>query len=1287
MLLKIFLILIFIQGLVYSQEDTLQKVKLQLQWKYQFQFAGFIMAKELGYYKDVGLDVEMIEYKDIDPINELENDKVDYALINSVIAYKDKKLHDVTLLATYFQRSPLVIAVQPKIKSILDLKGKKFMISESDRTNSSLSILLNYFNINKENTSFIEQTYHVNDFIENKADAITAFSSNELFELNAKKVPYNIIDPVEYGFSTSANNLFTQHDRAKNSPKQIENFLSATKKGWEYAFEHIDETVQIIHKKYQPNKSIEHFKYEAKVTKELMLLDLYDIGDVNKEFVLKTYKQLIKNGELDKNQSSDKLIFDEKSINDSEKSIIELTQEEKEWIKNNKPITFTGSPNKLPYEAFNKNGNYVGIVFKYLKFIENISGLKFKTIPTSSWSESLQSAMNEKAKVVSSDMADATLRKKFNPINTYIKNPIVIVMDMKNNYVEDLNSIANKKIAVIKNYGYTSEIFNMYPQIKFIEVENIQEGLQGVSEGKYDVMLSSMVLANYTIADMALSNLKIVGKTPISMELALFVSKDEPILFNIINKSISSIKDKDKNIILDKWVKQQKYVEKSDYMLAIYIALFMLLIIFFILFWSLKMKQEIKKRIIIQDELQKSEQRYKSLFKSNLAVWLIIDPVTQQIVDCNESAELFYGYSHEQITKMYLYEINTLTPTEIQAQINNAQTLKKNSFYFKHRLSSGEIRDIEVFAGPLEIDGKTYMYSVIFDISARIKAEKELQKQHDFLQTVINSVNSGIMVIYKDFSVPLMNNTAREMIDEKIIQNPLSPKCYEISHHQQLPCNGNSHPCPLQNVLQTKERTKVIHKHSTFFGEEIIVELTAVPLIDENGEIYGIIESAHNITELKEIQNRLKHQAEHDSLTNLPNRVLFLDRLNQSMKNVKRVSGNIAVLFIDLDHFKEVNDSLGHTVGDKLLESVAKKLQNMIRQSDTVARLGGDEFAIILEHFSNLDVIISIVHNIMHSLKEPMIIDNQQLYVSLSIGISIYPNDGVDADTLIKNADAAMYKAKHGGRNNYQFYTSDMTEKAFERIVLETQLRQSIEKNQIHVYYQPQIDAKKETIIGMEALVRWNHPDMGMVSPAKFIPLAEDCGYIIELDEWVMREAISQFKKWYDKGLNPGVLSLNLSALRLEHDGFIEHTKDIIKSSNIDTSWLSYEITESKIMKNPEKSIKKLNELNELGIKLAIDDFGTGYSSLSYLKKLPIDKLKIDQSFIMDIPDDADDVEITKTIISMAKNLNLNVIAEGVETTLQRDFLLENGCSEIQGYLYYKPSPAKEIEEILKGKL
>lgn len=1118
------------------------------------------MAKELGYYKDVGLDVELIEYDNTNITKDLEEQKIDYALTNSILSYHDKKLRDVTLVATYFQRSPLIFITQPEIKSVLDLKNKKIMISNDNRYNSSLSILLEYFNINAQNTTLLQPSFKLSDFIEKNVDVITAFRSNELFILDKKNVPYNVIDPVEHGFSTNAINLFVSHNKIKNNPQQIKNFLSATKKGWEYALSNIDKVAELIHLKYQPNKSIEHLAYEGRVTKGLMLLNMYEIGSINKEFVLKTYDQLLRNNKLNKDSTPDKLIFDPTQKAKPKPLAIDLTDQEKEWLKNNKSISFTGDPNWLPYEAFDKDGNYIGIVSEHLNIIEQKSGLSFKPIPVSSWTEALKSATDGKVKVISGDSADAILNKNFNSVDSYSQNSIVIIMDNKSNYVEKLKSIKNKKIVIIKDYGYTADIFKRYPDIKFIEVQNIQEGLTGVSEGKYDAMLATNALASYTIAEMGLHNIKIVGKTPIIMNLTLFVSKDEPLLWSIINKSLNNISQEQKHNILQKWVKQ-KYVEKIDTTLILKIIGFMLLIILVILFWSFKMKEEIRKRTILQDAY-KAERDKNELYLDTAQVLIVALDSKARVTMLNKKGEELLEYTEDELLGKVWFEIGVL-PKEMAENIR------------------------------------------------------------DFFDDLINL----------------------KEIDGK----------------------------PFEHILITKS------------GKEIILSFTNSLLFDENKNVIGILSSATNITERVKAEQELKHQAEHDSLTGLPNRVLFSDRLKQSIKNAQRFTEKVAVIFIDLDNFKNVNDSLGHGVGDILLETIARKLKVHLRKSDTVARLGGDEFAIIIEHFEHLEIVISIIQNIMRSLKEPLEIEKHQIYTTLSLGISVYPEDATDPTALIKNADAAMYRAKHRGKNNYQFYTADMTEIAHERIYLETQLRQSIEKNQLEVYYQLQVNSLNESIVGMEALVRWNHPKRGMVSPNIFIPIAEEIGFIIQLDEWVMKEATAKFKDWYQKGLNPGVLSLNLAITRLEEEGFIQKISDMIVNNDAEAKWLSFEVTETKIMQNPERSIKHLNELSKLGINIAIDDFGTGYSSLSYLKKLPINKLKIDQSFVKDIPDDLDDVEITKTIISMANNLKLDLIAEGVETQEQRDFLLKNGCYEVQGYFYHKPSPANEVEERLKN--
>ncbi|MDF1876345.1 EAL domain-containing protein [Sulfurimonas sp. SAG-AH-194-L11] len=440
----------------------------------------------------------------------------------------------------------------------------------------------------------------------------------------------------------------------------------------------------------------------------------------------------------------------------------------------------------------------------------------------------------------------------------------------------------------------------------------------------------------------------------------------------------------------------------------------------------------------------------------------------------------------------------------------------------------------------------------------------------------------------------------------------------------------------------------------------------------------------------KKVQDRtqeLTHQAHYDSLTQLPNRVLFHQKLLEAINEVKDTQKFVALFFIDLDRFKEINDSFGHHIGDEILCYVANKLSAVISKEDTLARLGGDEFTVILRNLNSVEEANPVAQALLDILKEPIKHNSHLLYLSASIGISIYPTDDTDINNLIKNADAAMYKAKEDGRNNFRFYSHKLTQKAFSKVILQGELKEAIINKEFIVYYQPQIDARTDMLIGFEALVRWNHPSKGILSPFHFIKSAEETGLIIEIDQEVMTQAMKDFSSWIQKGLKPGHLSLNLETQHLAHAQYIETLKRNIKQHNFNPEWLELEVLESDVMKNADEAISKLNLIHDLGIKISIDDFGTGYSSLSYLKKLPIDKLKIDKSFIDDVPQDEEDTSIVKAIIALGNSLNLEIIAEGVETLKQKEFLLEHDCYNMQGYLYAKPMSKDDVEIYLKDKL
>ncbi|MGZ3253347.1 MAG: putative bifunctional diguanylate cyclase/phosphodiesterase [Burkholderiaceae bacterium] len=434
----------------------------------------------------------------------------------------------------------------------------------------------------------------------------------------------------------------------------------------------------------------------------------------------------------------------------------------------------------------------------------------------------------------------------------------------------------------------------------------------------------------------------------------------------------------------------------------------------------------------------------------------------------------------------------------------------------------------------------------------------------------------------------------------------------------------------------------------------------------------------------QEGERKIEYLAYYNVLTGLPNRTLLLDRITQAVQTAARNKWNVAVLYLDLDQFKNVNDSLGHNFGDLLLKAVAQRLRALVRSEDTVAHIGGDEFVVVLpnlkEHISSSVVAQKILAEIML----PYLIDNQELHITASIGISICPNDGADGLALLRTADTAMYQAKASGRNAYAFFTPEMTARAQETLRVSNDLRRAIERKEFVLHYQPQIDLMTGHIVGAEALIRWQHPEWGLVYPGKFIGVAEDTGLIQPMGEWVLREACRQNKAWQSAGLPHIDIAVNLSAKQFDHNHIALLTTEILKESGLDAKYLELEVTESMIMQNVEQSISVMNMLKTIGVKLSIDDFGTGYSSLSYLKRFPLDKLKIDQSFVRDIEADADDAAIVTAIIGLAKSLNLRVIAEGVEKKLQLDFLRKGDCDEMQGYFFSKPIPAADFEALLR---
>jgi diguanylate cyclase (GGDEF)-like protein len=494
----------------------------------------------------------------------------------------------------------------------------------------------------------------------------------------------------------------------------------------------------------------------------------------------------------------------------------------------------------------------------------------------------------------------------------------------------------------------------------------------------------------------------------------------------------------------------------------------------------------------------------------------------------------------------------------------------------------------------------------------------------------------------------------------------------ELENHNQTLIDHLS-----REVAQRRAAQEALERHRTQLEDQVERRTRELTRTNESLE--------KQIAIRKQAEKSLKHLAHHDTLTNLPNRLLLDARMEHAITHARRKQSRLALLFLDLDNFKHINDSLGHMTGDRLLQQVTRRLLSITREDDTIARLGGDEFVLLMEEVKDTADIISLAQKILDKLNERFEINGQSIFVGCSIGISLYPEDGDSAETLLKNADAAMYRTKDEGRNSYNFYTREMTASAYDRITLEGSLRRAIEQDELTVYYQPQKSLTTDRYVGLEALVRWHHPEHGILPPGRFLPVAEATGLIVPLGNWVLKSACRQMVEWQRTGLPIDTVSVNLAGKQIRRDDLVESIASALDETGCRPEWLELEVTEGFIMSEIHASIDALRQLRDMGIKLAIDDFGTGYSSLSYLKKLPINRLKIDRSFVQDLADDNDDAAIVKAIVSLGHSLQLEIIAEGVETPYQEDFLRQLGCEMGQGYLYSQPLPSAQIEVLVRN--
>ncbi len=662
----------------------------------------------------------------------------------------------------------------------------------------------------------------------------------------------------------------------------------------------------------------------------------------------------------------------------------------------------------------------------------------------------------------------------------------------------------------------------------------------------------------------------------------------------------------------------------------------------------------------------------------------------QPIVYCNPAFEKITGYSFREVVGRNCRFLQREGQDEAAKQeLREAvragrpcqvllRNYRKDGALFWNELTVSPVRDAN--------DIITHFIGLQSDVTARVEGEARKREMESRFQALFDNSLDGIayydmaghcisanrayceMLGYTESEIiglrneeitpPQWHAIEREIVDEQLFKHGYT----ELYEKEYIRKDGSKFPISVRATLHYDSDGKPVGCW---------------------GIVRDITDYKHVIHQLRENEARMEYLAYHDILTQLPNRLLFQDRLSKALERARRHGLIFAVLLLDLDRFKNINDSLGHAVGDHFLKAISTRLAGVIRECDTAARIGGDEFVVVLEDIDDISNVTSVATKLLKVLAEPVQVERHELYTTASIGISVYPDDGDSVETLMKAADAAMYRAKEKGKNNFHYYTDDINKRTFELLLLENDLRRALDQNQFFVAYQPQYALDGGGLVGVEALMRWQHPTRGLIPPAEFIPLAEESGLIVPLGRWMLRSCCSQIKQWLLRGYRLGRIAVNLSALQFRQPGLVDDITEILQETGLSPENLELEITEGIAMDNVETTVTKLEVLKNMGLQLSIDDFGTGYSSLSYLKRFAIDKLKIDQSFVRDIVTDPNDAAIAASTIALAHKMGLKVIAEGVETAEQVAFLREQGCDEVQGFFYGKPVSALDFERML----
>lgn len=1147
------------------------------------------------------------------------------------------------------------------------MTGKRIMFDAKATDVAPLNAILAEAKLSSEDYTSVARDFSHQSFIDDDVDVISAYITDQPFEFQQQNIQINIINPQNYGFDFYGDLLYTSLTEIENHPDRAARFRRASLKGWRYALDNPEELIQLIKHQYGSSSSLERLHYEAKETRKLILPEVIALGNIDSSR-LRRLANLYNEIDLIEPLNDSKL----NNFVYNKTSSLLFSTEEQAWLDAHSIIRLGIDRDFAPYEWVNHEGVYLGLAAEYMRLLESRLGIRFEIIADKPWYEIQAMAERGELDLLSCLNSSPERVQYLDFTQPYVNNPIVIINAKGNGYTGTLNKLTGKTVAIERGYFTHEYLASNHPEINLLVVDSTDEALQKVNTGEADAYVGDAAYANYAIKQADMINLQFAGQTNQTSSYRIGIHKSIPELHSIINRALNSISPEERTAIENNWLGLNVTTGISTAtIIKISVAIALLFLLFS--YWIHRLRHA-------KSALQQSQTKLQSIIDASPIPHALNDN-QHNITYLNRAFIDTFGYTLEDIPTIAEWGPKAYPDPDYRSWVNTTWRQRfaksKNNQQFdpielKVQCKNGKSRHVLASETAITEPSDDTHVAIFYDITERKQTEEQLRLSG----RVFNETHEGIIITDTQIRIVDANPAFCELSGysrkELIGKNPrlLKSDKHDFKFYKDM----------LEHLrAESYWQGEVWNRRKN--GESYAALVSISTLLDEHGKALHYLVLFSDITQSKMQQQTLEMMAHYDVLTQLPNRTLFADRFKLAIAHSKRNNSLLAVVFLDLDNFKPVNDNYGHEIGDQLLVEVALRIRANIREEDTASRLGGDEFVLLLNEIQSPQHGEELVARVHKAISEPYTIDNISISISASSGITLFPLDNADADTLLRHADQSMYQAKLAGRNRHHMFDTFYDQQVSQQHNQLQLIENAFHEQQFSLFYQPKLNMRTGHVYGAEALIRWLHPERGLISPASFLPIIEGTELEIKVGNWVIEKALQQLDEWQNQGIEIEV-SVNISSHHLQWDGFYNQLeKSLAKYPQISPQSLQLEILESSILSDITLISGTLKACRDsLGVRLSLDDFGTGYSSLVHLRHLPVNVVKIDQTFVRDLIDDPDDYTIVDGVIGLTQSFHREVIAEGVESTTHGLMLMLIGCDHAQGYGIARPMPADKFQ-------